>query len=125
MNQTDNDVGKKRRGEACAKCGRDAVVLIDGDFCAACRMDVIEEVKRRQRMIALYRIEDESGVSGEGLVATGIELPDGGVAIQWLNEENLSTETERNGWALYPSEHGVEDALEVHGHEGRTKVIVI
>lgn len=74
------------------------------------------------RRFELVRSEDESGVSGTGTVAVGVEFPDGAVAMQWLNEENDRVQTTRNGWAIYPSRDGVEDTVEVHGHEGRTEV---
>lgn len=116
---------ERRRGEACAKCGSGTKALVDGMFCSGCRWDLVESVKSKTTVLGFYRVEDESGVSGEGLVAVGVMWPDGGVAIQWLNEANPNVETTRNGWALYPGEDGLEDALEVHGHEDRTKVIML
>ena len=74
------------------------------------------------RRFDLVRDEDESGVSGTGVVAVGVEFPDGAVAMQWLNEENDRVQTRRNGWALYPSREGALDAEEVHGHGGRTTI---
>ena len=74
------------------------------------------------RRFELVRTADESGVSGTGVVAVGVEFPDGAVAMQWLNEQNNRVQTERNGLALYPSRSGIEDAIEVHGHSGGTEV---
>lgn len=74
------------------------------------------------RRFELVRTEDASGISGTGVVAVGVEFPDGAVVLQWLNERNNDVQTERNGLALYPSRSGVEDALEVHGHSGGTEV---
>lgn len=111
-------------GAACARCGRKHVALLDGSMCGMCRMAVIEEIKDKQRMVGLYRVADESGVSGRGLVATGVQLPDGGVALQWLNEANEDLETTRNGWAIYPGPDGITDAMAVL-REGRTKVVVV
>jgi len=70
----------------------------------------------------LVRTTDESGVSGTGTVAVGVRWPDGAVDLQWLNHENDSVQTGRNGFASYHSEDGVEDALEVHGHGGATTI---
>lgn len=72
------------------------------------------------RRFKLVRHEDESGVSGTGVVAYGVEFADGYCTLQWLNDQNPNVETERNGLASYPG--GVEDVEEVHGHDGRTQV---
>lgn len=74
------------------------------------------------RRFELVRTEDASGISGTGVVAVGVEFPDGAVAMQWLNDRNNGVQTERNGLALYPSRSGIEDTLEVHGHSGGTEV---
>ena len=68
----------------------------------------------------LVRTEDESGVSGTGVVAVGVEFPSGYCELEWLNHENDNVDTNMNGHASYPG--GVEDLLEVHGHGGRTTV---
>lgn len=72
------------------------------------------------RHFHLVRHEDESGVSGTGVVAVGVEFPSGYVELEWLNEENERVDTNMNGHASYPG--GIEDAIAVHGHEGRTVV---
>ncbi|QLG30189.1 hypothetical protein HUG10_20665 (plasmid) [Halorarum halophilum] len=77
------------------------------------------------RRFILWRREDESGVSGTGPVAVGVQFPDGAVAIEWLNEQNPRVDTARNGWALYPSVEGIADAEKVHGHGGRTIIVWI
>ena len=63
------------------------------------------------RLFHLVRAEDESGVSGTGVVAEGIEFTDGTCALRWL--------TPTASTALYAS---TEDVTTIHGHEGRTKV---
>lgn len=70
------------------------------------------------RRFNLVRTADESGVSGTGVVAVGVVFPNGYVEIQWLNDENNRVQTNANGHASYPG--GVEDVIEVHGHEGKT-----
>lgn len=72
------------------------------------------------RRFKLVRKEDESGVSGTGTVAVGVEFPNGYVELQWLNDENARVETKMNGHASYPG--GIDDMIEVHGHGGRTRV---
>lgn len=72
------------------------------------------------RRFKLVRDEDESGVSGTGVVAVGAEFPSGYCELEWLNDENNRVQTEMNGHAAYPG--GVDDLLEVHSHGGRTRV---
>lgn len=74
------------------------------------------------RRFELVRNEDYSGVSGEGVVATGVEFPDGAVFMQWRNTENDDLETDSNGCAFKPGPDGVKATIEVHGHEGRTEL---
>lgn len=75
------------------------------------------EIKR----FKLVRDEDESGVSGTGVVAVGAKFPSGYCEIEWLNDQNDSVDTSFNGHAAYPG--GPEDVIEVHGHEGRTRLV--
>jgi hypothetical protein len=63
------------------------------------------------RPFVLDRHEDESGVSGTGVVAEGVEFSDGHVALRWV--------TRHGTWGLYES---VEVVEEIHGHNGKTKV---
>lgn len=82
----------------------------------------MDETMETSRRFELVRIEDDTGISGTGVVAVGVEFPDGTVVMQWLNERNNRIQTERNGLAIYPSRSGIEDTVEVHGHEGKTEV---
>lgn len=69
---------------------------------------------RDMRRFYLYRHADESGVSGEGLVACGVSFPDPNnqVVLGWL--------TEINSVAVYDS---IDDLLELHGHDGKTEIV--
>lgn len=58
------------------------------------------------------RIEDESGVSGTGTVAEGMEFSNGMCALSWL--------TEMHSVAVYPN---VKQLEAIHGHNGRTRVV--
>ena len=63
------------------------------------------------RLFDLDRIEDESGVSGTGIVAQGVEFDDGTIVLRWLTA-NRST-------AVYADEKTLEA---IHGHNGKTVV---
>ncbi len=65
------------------------------------------------KLFYLQRDIDESGVSGTGIVAEGVEFSDGRVCMRWL------TSTASTGF--YDS----IDQLElIHGHNGKTKVVI-
>lgn len=79
-------------------------------------------------LFELHRDHDVSGVSGTGVVATGVEfadpadvifpdgellqLPAGWCRITWLTVPSSTT--------LFPS---VDDVLAIHGHGGRTRLV--
>lgn len=60
----------------------------------------------------LQRNEDLSGISGTGIVAHGVQFPDGHCAMRW-NTETAST-------AVYTS---IEDVVTIHGHGGATILV--
>lgn len=64
------------------------------------------------RRFHLHRLEDETGVSGKGVVAEGCKFTDGTVVIRWMSATP--------SWNLYDS---MEDMEKVAGHHGKTKVI--
>lgn len=76
--------------------------------------DVEQQDFRDMRRFYLYRHEDESGISGEGLIACGVAFPDpnGRVVLGWL--------TEINSVAVYDS---IDDLLDLHGHDGKTEIV--
>jgi hypothetical protein len=61
----------------------------------------------------LKRVEDETGVSGEGIVALGVVLPSGICIIEWLTFTSSINQ--------YKNIDHVED---VHGHDGKTEIIM-
>jgi hypothetical protein len=63
------------------------------------------------RLFQLERAVDETGVSGTGVVAQGVEFDDGTVAMRWLSEHTST--------AIY--EH-IGDVETIHGHNGATKI---
>lgn len=60
----------------------------------------------------LHRTEDESGVSGTGIVAEGVQFACGWCALSWL--------TSYQSCGVYPS---IEELEGIHGHDGRTRVV--
>lgn len=60
----------------------------------------------------LHRSEDETGVSGEGIVAEGVQFTNGQCVLSWL--------TPFTSVAVYPSAEEVEA---IHGHDGRTRIV--
>lgn len=69
-------------------------------------------VKKKGRVFVLRRHEDETGVSGTGDAAEGIEFRDGKVAMRWIVGDVQST-------AFYDS---ISDVEKIHGHGGKTVV---
>jgi len=63
------------------------------------------------RRFNLVRNEDESGVSGTGNVAQGIEFDNGRCVMMWL--------TSVSSGAFYDS---IQDVEYIHGHGGKTIV---
>lgn len=64
------------------------------------------------RLFHLYRQVDETGVSGTGVVAQGVEFDDGTIAMRWLSKHTST--------AVYD---GVDDVEVVHGHNGATQIV--
>jgi hypothetical protein len=63
------------------------------------------------RLFVLDRVEDQSGISGTGVVAEGIEFSDGTVVMRWR--------THIKSTSIYESVRAVEA---IHGHGGRTRI---
>lgn len=61
------------------------------------------------RTFYINRKEDETGISGTGVVAEGVEFADGTCVIRWCTD-TASTN-------FYNS---TEEMIEIHGHGGRT-----
>lgn len=64
------------------------------------------------RLFVLSRIVDVSGVSGTGIVADGVEFPDGTCVIHWRGVKPSTVV-----W------QSVDDAESIHGHGGATKIV--
>lgn len=66
------------------------------------------------RAFQLERDVDESGVSGTGTVAEGVEFSDGTVALRWTSAWPTS---------VVFHDRGMEAVEAVHGHGGKTRVV--
>lgn len=69
----------------------------------------------RQRRFILQRDEDETGISGTGVVAEGVLFSNGRVAIAWIAGEHQSTVV----W------DDIESVEYIHGHNGKTRIVWI
>lgn len=98
----------------CGRCDREDVALMDGQFCQQCLSEMWADSVSDVLLFGLYRHDDESGVSGEGLVALGAHFPrpNGRVVLAWM--------TEVNSVAVYDT---LDDVQDIHGHEGSTSIV--
>ena len=64
------------------------------------------------RPFALRRLSDVTGVSGTGTVAYGVQFADGQVVVRWLGEYASTVVWE-----------SLDDAMHVHSHDGKTRVV--
>ena len=69
------------------------------------------EARDYPRRWYLWRKNDETGISGEGLVAWGVQFPDGVVAYRW----NTSPATVQIADSVHDVQH-------IHGHDWSTEV---
>lgn len=67
---------------------------------------------KEPRRFHLVRHEDETGVSGEGIVVQGLEFASGYCLIRWT--------VPPRSIVLYESMEGL---IKVHGHGGKTEVV--
>jgi len=64
------------------------------------------------RFFTLHRMDDETGVSGTGVVAWGIEWPDRSVSLRWPGDTP----------SFVNYEGGIDHVIRVHGHHGKTVI---
>ena len=76
-------------------------------------MTLIPEGATHQRFV-LLRHEDETGVSGTGVVAEGVLFTNGVVALHWTSEFPTS---------VVFHHRGMESVEHVHGHNGKTEIV--
>lgn len=68
------------------------------------------------RAFHLVRDVDETGVSGTGVVAEGVEFSDGVVALRWPSRWPTS---------VVFHERGMESVEAIHGHGGKTRIVFL
>jgi hypothetical protein len=69
--------------------------------------------KVEMRRFRLKRIEDETGISGTGYIAEGVQFSDGQCVISWL--------TETSSIGIYRSN---VELIHIHGHAGSGKTVI-
>lgn len=67
------------------------------------------------KRFVLDRAHDVSGISGVGVVAWGVEFPDGTVTLRWR--------ASCAGWASTVNWPCIEAVEEIHGHNGATRIV--
>lgn len=70
--------------------------------------------KSNIRRFCLNRKEDETGISGTGIVAEGVEFTNGAVVMTWYSPHRCVN--------VYES---IKTVYELHGHDGKTEVVWI
>lgn len=63
------------------------------------------------RLFVLVREDDVSGTSGTGVVCEGVEWSNGWVSMHWLSQLECIS--------MYAN---IKTVMEVHGHDGKTKL---
>ena len=74
------------------------------------------------RLFQVVREADITGVSGTGVVADGVEFPDGTAVVRWRELEPGNPNYERGVRAttvVFPNVRAVEA---LHGHSGATRL---
>lgn len=71
---------------------------------------------RPPRVFYLQRKTDLTGISGTGVVAWGVQFPDGVVALRW---------TSRTPTSVVFHDAGIESVRAVHGHGGDTEIVFL
>ncbi len=74
----------------------------------------MESKEIKARLFVLRRTEDESGISGTGDVAEGVEFSNGKCVLCWI--------TQYRSVAVYDS---IRELESIHGHDGKTLVVWI
>lgn len=66
---------------------------------------------KKHRLFQLNRKKDETGVSGTGIIAKGVQFPSGRCVLEW--------QTDSSSIAIYADE---SEMMNVHGHGGHTSI---
>lgn len=66
----------------------------------------------------LYRERDVTGISGEGVIAEGVQFSDGWVVTHWLDQPPM-WEPKTDVW----HHKGTGPVTKIHGHDGATRIV--
>lgn len=94
------------------------VFVVENALGKIVRVDITEP-----RRFFLQRDEDNTGVSGTGIVAEGIEFTDGVVALRWMVPSG--NEGSGNPTSVVFHDNGIESVEKIHGHQGRTRIVFL
>ena len=67
------------------------------------------------RVFLMVRDDDETGISGTGVVAEGIEYSDGKIALRWQTHQSSHHST-----VIWDN---LDSVLAIHGHNGKTRLV--
>ena len=72
------------------------------------------------RRFVLDRDVDETGVSGTGVVAEGIEFSDGVVSLRWLVPPGVPGHGFPTSVVFH--DNGIDSVVAIPGHNGKTRI---
>ena len=81
--------------------------------------DVFPEVERG-RVFWLVRDADITGISGTGVVADGVQFPDGTVVMRWRVAGTARPDHVKPTTVVHDD---LESVVGLHGHNGATRVV--
>ncbi len=73
------------------------------------------------RTFHLQRDTDLSGISGTGVVAHGVEWPDGAITLWWPKPGDHVDQPKALGAVTWHPD--IQRVEEVHGHGGKTRIV--
>ena len=71
--------------------------------------------QHEMKLFDLIRADDETGVSGTGIVAEGVQFSDGTAVLRWLSATPSTV--------AYEGPDGMHGVAVVHGHTGKTRIV--
>lgn len=80
----------------------------------------LEAESKPHRRFVLQRDEDETGVSGTGVVAEGVEFSDGVVALRWIVPAGAPGAGHPTSVVFH--DRGIASVEKIHGHGGKTQI---
>ncbi|MGV4984551.1 hypothetical protein ACVB8X_14110 [Streptomyces sp. NRAIS4] len=76
------------------------------------------DIRAFPQTFIVQRDQDVSGVSGEGVIAEGVQFSDGWVVTHWLDQPPMN-EPKTDVW----HNKGAEPFQRIHGHGGSTRIV--